>query len=68
MYPTIPQMLYEKAKNSPNAALQYSKNSKGVFQPVTYAEFAESALNFGAGLVSLGANPGEHIGLIADNR
>ena len=68
MYPTIPQMLYEKAKTSPNAAIQYSKDSKGIFQPVTYAEFSEAALNFGAGLLSLGATKGEHIGLIADNR
>ena len=47
MYPTIPHMLYEKAKTSPNAAIQYSKDSKGIFQPVTYAEFSEAALNFG---------------------
>lgn len=68
MYSTIPQMLYEKAQNSPNAVLQYSKDSKGIFQPVTYADFAEMSLNFAAGLISLGAVHGDHIGLIADNR
>lgn len=68
MYSTIPQMLCEKTKSSPEAVIQYAKDAKGIFQPVTYAEFLDSALNFGAGLLSLGAKPGDHIGLIADNR
>lgn len=68
MYSTIPQMLFEKTKASPDAVIQYAKDGKGIFQPVTYAEFLELALNFGAGLLSLGAEPGDHIGLIADNR
>ena len=68
MFSTIPQMLMEKAATNPDAVLQYSKNENGDFVPVTYGEFIELTLNFSAGLLSLGAKPGEHIGLISDNR
>ena len=68
MYSTIPQILCERAKSSPSQVIQYSKDSKGVFQPVTYKDFLEFVLNFGSGLLSLGSVPGDHVGLIADNR
>ena len=68
MFSTIPQMLMEKAATNPDAVLQYSKNENGDFIPVTYGEFIELTLNFSAGLLSLGAKPGDHIGLISDNR
>lgn len=68
MYSTIPQMICEKTSVSPNSVIQYSKNLKGEFLPVTYAEFKDLALNFAGGLLSLGAILGEHIGLISDNR
>lgn len=68
MYSTIPQLLCEKAKTSPDAILQYSKDSKGVFQGTTYAEFAKTTLNFASSLLYFGAKKNDHIGLIADNR
>lgn len=68
MFNTIPQLMLSKADSVPEAILQYSKDPSGVFQPVTYKEFTERSLNFAGGLLSLGAEPGQHIGLIADNR
>ncbi len=68
MYSTIPQLLIEKVKTSPDAVLQYSKDSKGEFHPVTYREFYDLTLNFASGLFSLGVQVGDHVGLIADNR
>lgn len=68
MYSTIPQLLIDKVKSCPDAVLQYSKDSKGNFQPVTYKQFYELTLNFATGLTTLGAVPGDHVGLIADNR
>lgn len=68
MNSTIPQILCEKAKKTPSQVVQCSKDSKGVFQPVTYKEFFDLTMSFASGLLSLGAVPGDHVGLIADNR
>lgn len=68
MYSTIPQMVCEKASVSPNSVIQYSKDEKGNFVPVSYLQFKECVLDFAGGLVSLGANSDGHIGLISDNR
>ena len=68
MYSTLPQMVYEKAQNVSGNYIQFEKDKAGIFQPITYSEFAEIMLDFSAGLLSSGAVPGEHIGLISDNR
>lgn len=68
MYSTLPQMLYEKAQKIPGADAQLSKDESGEFRPVSYKDFVETVLDMSAGLTSLGAQRGEHIGLIADNR
>ncbi|MBQ5491394.1 MAG: AMP-binding protein [Treponema sp.] len=68
MYATIPQMLYERAQEFPAAELQFSKDKTGVFQSITYGEFSELVLDFGAGLLSRGVHPGTRVGLISDNR
>ena len=68
MYSTLPQMIYEKAQNVSGNYIQFEKDKAGVFQPITYSEFAEVMLDFSAGLLSSGTVPGEHIGLISDNR
>ena len=68
MFYTIPQLLLEKAKSIPNAPVQFYKDGAKRFQPVTYMELFQSVLYFGAGLLSIGTEKGERIGLISDNR
>ena len=65
---TVPQMLFEKAMNIPTTPVQYSKNKAGTFEPVSYIDFAQLMLYFGAGLLTLNNQSGDHVGLISDNR
>lgn len=65
---TMPQLLQQIAQKYPTIPAQYSKNEKGSFNPVSYAELYEIVLQFSAGLLSLGVTRGDKIGLISDNR
>lgn len=44
------------------------KDSWGEFHWKTYKEINTKAINFGAGLISLGAKPGDRIGIFSKNR
>ena len=68
MFNTVPQMLFEKAKEIPTAPIQYSKNKAGTFEPVSYIDFAQLMFYFASGLITLGNSKDNHIGLISDNR
>ena len=68
MEQTLPKMLKKVAAEFPEIAAQYSKNAEGVFEPVSYRELYESALDFAAALKQLGVVRGQAIGLISDNR
>ncbi len=68
MFSTIPQLLYERAQEIPADELQYYKDKTGAFQRISYGEFSELMLDFGAGLLALGVHPKDHVGLISDNR
>ncbi len=68
MEQTLPKMLRKTAADFPEIAAQYSKNEEGVFEPVTYRELYEIALDFAAALRQLGVVRGQAIGLISDNR
>ncbi len=68
MEQTVPKLLRKSAAEWPEVVAQYSRRKDGEFEPVTYRELFQYALDFGAGLLSLGVNRGDLIGLIADNR
>ena len=68
MEKTIPKLLRETALAYPETAAQRSKDKDGNFIPVTYHDVFQLALDFGAGLLSIGVQRGDHIGLISDNR
>ena len=68
MYSTIPQLLFEKAKDHPNAPAQFYKNQSRTFLPLTYMELFQNSLYFAAGLLETGSQPKENIALISDNR
>lgn len=68
MQKTLPKMLRESAQNFLEIPAQYSKNQKGEFEPISFREFYEISLDFGASLLELGVKREEPIGLISDNR
>ena len=52
----------------PETVAQFARKKDGEFEPVTYRELYQKALDFGAGLLSIGIKRGDLIGLISDNR
>jgi long-chain acyl-CoA synthetase len=68
MAQTIPQMFVGKVREQPEVVAQLSKDSRGVFQPTTYAGLLDNIAAFAAGLHELGVARGDRIGLISDNR
>jgi long-chain acyl-CoA synthetase len=68
MEQTLPKMLRKTAADFPEIAAQYSKNAEGIFEPVSYRELYEIALDFAAALRQYGVVRGQPIGLISDNR
>ncbi len=68
MEKTIPKLVRETAFAYPEIAAQRAKDKDGNFVAISYKDMFNTALEFGAGLLSIGVERGEHIGLISDNR
>ncbi|HOX33421.1 MAG TPA: long-chain fatty acid--CoA ligase [Spirochaetales bacterium] len=68
MAQTVPLLFLEQAKANPDIVAQYVKDGSGEFQPISYAELAEGVKRFAAGLLELGLERGDRVGLISDNR
>lgn len=68
MYQTLPQMLKDISEKNPDTSAQYYKNAKSEFLQISFKELYQISLNFGAGLLSLGVERNEHVGIISDNR
>ncbi len=68
MEQTVPKLLRKSAAEWPEVVAQYSRRKDGEFEPVTYRDLFQYALDFGAGLLSLGIKRGDFVGLISDNR
>lgn len=65
-YLSITQMLAQNAKSYANdVALRQKK--LGIWQQKTWSEYFQVTQEIAAGLVNLGAKPGCHIGIIAEN-
>ncbi len=67
-YSTIPQLLRQRAIENPDGYLQFYKDKTGSFVGATYRNIFWDMFYFANGLLALGAEPGERIGLISDNR
>ncbi len=65
---TLPLMFKARAEKMPHIVAQYAKDEKGVFQPKTYAEMYEEICEIASGLLEIGVQRGDHVGLISDNR
>ncbi len=68
MEQTVPKLLRKSAAEWPEIAAQYSRKKDGEFETITYRELFQKALDFGAGLLSIGIKRGDLIGIISDNR
>lgn len=68
MAETIPLMFLETVEKHPEIAAQYSKDASGAFQRISYPELLSDIKIFASGLLELGLNRGDRIGLISDNR
>jgi long-chain acyl-CoA synthetase len=67
MSETLPQFLFEHAKTSPNKIALRERNY-GIWQAISWKQYAEHVKYFSLGLVSLGLKPEETIAIIGDNR
>jgi len=65
---TVPQLLQQITKKYPNISAQYSKNEQGAFDELPYSRVFDLVLSFSGGLLSLGVQRGDRVGLISDNR
>ena len=67
MEKTLVKIFRKQAQEYPDIAYQMYKQD-GKFTPISYKDAFAGAVNFAGGLLSLGVERGEHIGLISDNR
>ncbi len=63
----LPLQLLHWAKQRPNAVALRQKEF-GIWQPVTWKQYAEQSLHFGLGLLQLGLLPGERVAVLSENR
>ncbi|MGE4453949.1 MAG: long-chain fatty acid--CoA ligase [Sphaerochaeta sp.] len=68
MYKTIPQIFSQIVKQYPAYTVQMSKDSKGVFQSISYSDLYSEVNSLSAALMRHGVKRGEAVGLISDNR
>lgn len=65
---TLNEIFYQAKELYGAKKLFYGKNDKKEFVGTTFGEALTSAENFGIALMELGVKPGDHVGLLADNR
>jgi long-chain acyl-CoA synthetase len=63
----LPQQLMQWAGTRPDAVALRQKEL-GIWQPVTWAAYAQTARHFGLGLLQLGLKPGEALSILSENR
>jgi len=64
---TLPQMLRERARTSPERIAIRQKDF-GIWKPFSWADYHRRACHFGLGLRALGLPAGGHVGVISENR
>ena len=64
---SLPQMLREQARTRPNAVALRQKRY-GIWNPITWADYARQAGHVGLGLRALGLSAGGHVGVLSENR
>lgn len=64
---TFPKLLAERAAETPSGVALQEK-LYGIWQPITWAEYAERVRDFGHALASLGVGRGDIVAVLGDNR
>ena len=67
MSETLPQFLFEHAQKNPDRIALRERNY-GIWQAITWRQYAEHVKYFALGLISLGLKPQETVAIIGDNR
>lgn len=67
MAETLPQFLFDHAISTPDKIALRERNY-GIWQAITWKQYADHVKYFSLGLVSLGLKPEETIAIIGDNR
>lgn len=62
----LPQQLLYWARERPDAVALRQKEF-GIWQPITWAQYAKTSTSFGLGLVKLGLQRGERVGILGEN-
>jgi long-chain acyl-CoA synthetase len=63
----LPQQLLHRAATQPDQVALRQKEH-GIWKPVTWAQYAQTARHFGLGLLQLGLKPGEPLAILSENR
>lgn len=63
----LPQQLLYWATTRPDAVALRQKEF-GIWKPVTWAQYAQTARHFGLGLLQLGLQPGQSVAILSENR
>lgn len=65
---TVTKLIRTSAEQWPEIPAQYKRLKNGEFEKISYREMYQTGLDFGAGLLSIGVQRKDLVGLIADNR
>jgi long-chain acyl-CoA synthetase len=68
MEQSLPLMLRNRVRETPDIIVQYYKDAAGKFRSKTYGQFYEEVLFCTGGLLELGIRRGDRAGIISDNR
>ncbi|MCF7929293.1 MAG: AMP-binding protein [Spirochaetales bacterium] len=65
---TLTKLFRRVSRENPDINAQLSKDETGTFQPVRFDELYREVSRFGAGLLKIGVQRDDHVGLVSDNR
>jgi len=65
---TVAEVFQETVRRWPDRPALRVKGEGGSYRSVTYGELAQRVRALGTALLHLGVRPGEHVGLVSDNR
>jgi long-chain acyl-CoA synthetase len=65
---SICSLLHNRATTQPTSIFAERKNASGVFEEITAARFAEDVTDVARGLIALGIEPGDRVGIMGSTR
>lgn len=68
MSETVPKRIRLRASQYPTTPFTYTKDENGTFIPTSFADTWEVVRTIGAGLMAMGVQRGDHVGIMSHNR